>query len=732
MSQTLSRRTRETYLIPQTTVGNIIDASTPPPGPQQVRHTVEHEAKAPDTKARTAMEQLRHSVEQEASQAATVNCDCLKFLATDIPPLLQLGIPPPLHMHQSTTYWGTAHHLIGTPYKEERRAIGLAIGRFAQAVSEGHDLTTDELISAAQGEAPQKPTHLDARRTFQLLRGQNTTSTLVLPQPCQQAPPSNINIYTDGTLLNPTTQDFCLGGAAVWHPDRTDERVTEAEADAAVIGISDKGISLQTHLAGYGGSSTRMEPAAGIQALGSQHPAHIGTDSAAFMQKAIRVHGLIEAHQPPRRPWLLQRDGDLWQAYWQHAKAKGTHAIRYTKVKGHATVAMVEAGTVATADKQGNDEADKLAKEATELFGEGILRLGRKYGQRQKSYSALVFCIQRHLVLMYKARAQLLAEHEQQNPPPAPPHLASHQRGNHKWTQVHLPSHRLQAAAHHSHNTSHRLMCRKHITVATMMFKHQPDAKNILQFLQQVRVIPLTEPKHHTQPTQGRTWLELFIIYHLLGHPRLGGRDKQHKHLAQPQDSLGQLLQAFRLQVRRLVKIIYPPHIQRLFNGKAGGQPLMHLGITTHLTTLPLELNLRPEVEQEIAIRVLQSQASSTLKAATAKLHFQQWVHQKKLRIKGRCRWVKGLHQWPPPGIYNETEVLSFFWCTHCERCSLAVAAFRVLLACDCRTRMAISCSTSGRRLSSSGSVVRWVVMPRCFSGWPLAFPLKSRWMCGG
>ena len=87
-----------------------------------------------------------------------------------------------------------------------------------------------------------------------------------------------------------------------------------------------------------------MELAAGILALGASRAAHIGTDSAAFMQKAIRVHGLIDGDRQPRRPWSLQRDGDLWQAYWQHAKAKGTHAIRLTKVKGHTTEAMVDQG----------------------------------------------------------------------------------------------------------------------------------------------------------------------------------------------------------------------------------------------------------------------------------------------------------------------------------------------------------------------------------------------------
>ena len=107
-------------------------------------------------------------------------------------------------------------------------------------------------------------------------------------------------------------------------------------------------------------------------AIASPHSAHIGTDSAAFLRKANTLHQLIEQGKAPKRPWALQVDGDLWHTYWQHAKAKGTKAIKITKVKGHATSDMIKAGQVQQVDKDGNDKADELADEAIDLFGKQL------------------------------------------------------------------------------------------------------------------------------------------------------------------------------------------------------------------------------------------------------------------------------------------------------------------------------------------------------------------------
>ena len=124
--------------------------------------------------------------------------------------------------------------------------------------------------------------------------------------------------YLQTNLRNRSPQP-CCGHTYKEHQ----HQLSDAEADAAVVDALADGLSLQTNLGGYGGSSTRAEVAAGILALGSTCPTHIGTDSASFLAKATHIHHLILTNKAPRRPWSLQVDGDLWHTYWLHAKSNG-------------------------------------------------------------------------------------------------------------------------------------------------------------------------------------------------------------------------------------------------------------------------------------------------------------------------------------------------------------------------------------------------------------------------
>ena len=143
--------------------------------------------------------------------------------------------------------------------------------------------------------------------------------------------------------------------------------------------------------------------------------------------------------------------------------------------------------------------------------------------------------------------------------------------------------------------------------------------------------------------TRGRTWIELLIIYRMMGNE---ATTHDEARTAPIRWSLGQSLHHFRLQIRRTIKAMCPPTQHRSITGQACGQPLMHLGITTHLTTLPLTIPLTKEAETEVATRIIQSQASSSYKAATTKLQQKQWVIQHRLRTKGRTKWLASIPQW--------------------------------------------------------------------------------------
>ena len=73
---------------------------------------------------------------------------------------------------------------------------------------------------------------------------------------------------------------------------------------------SSNGVQLFTAIGGFGGSSTRTELAAGIIAICCNGPAHIGSDSRAFVDKANGIIQHIASGVDPQqgRPWNLCDD----------------------------------------------------------------------------------------------------------------------------------------------------------------------------------------------------------------------------------------------------------------------------------------------------------------------------------------------------------------------------------------------------------------------------------------
>ena len=60
-------------------------------------------------------------------------------------------------------------------------------------------------------------------------------------------------------------------------------------------------------------------------------------------------------------PFCLCTDGDLLSCIHDMVRYRSRRSVRVSKVKGHATDAMVAEGTVRREDKEGNDAADIAA-----------------------------------------------------------------------------------------------------------------------------------------------------------------------------------------------------------------------------------------------------------------------------------------------------------------------------------------------------------------------------------
>ena len=90
-------------------------------------------------------------------------------------------------------------------------------------------------------------------------------------------------------------------------------------------GIS-HGTVLAGVLAGRLGSSTRAELAVGLAAMAKPFRVHFASDSRAFCDKANAIIAAPDLW--PRRPYALQRDGDLWQHFHDGLIARGPNSFR--------------------------------------------------------------------------------------------------------------------------------------------------------------------------------------------------------------------------------------------------------------------------------------------------------------------------------------------------------------------------------------------------------------------
>ncbi len=139
-------------------------------------------------------------------------------------------------------------------------------------------------------------------------------ATAAVPQPCAQDAPSEVNVYTDGSLVFPGRQAWHLAGFGTWWPARAQGPTVAEEAYMEHWQEGD-GLGFFGSMVGQACSSTRAELTAGIAAVLGPGPVHIGSDSAAFVGRAQRI--LRGEPLTFRRPWSLQRDGDLWQCFEQ-------------------------------------------------------------------------------------------------------------------------------------------------------------------------------------------------------------------------------------------------------------------------------------------------------------------------------------------------------------------------------------------------------------------------------
>ena len=168
--------------------------------------------------------------------------------------------------------------------------------------------------------------------------------------------PLDINVYTDGGLRHQPQGPAAMGNWGLFAA----EMITPE--DSALLERSgwretcDACTTFWGQLDGHPISSTRSEGWGIIAAHMLPIPVHAGVDNRGAVANATNIiEGKVDIS---RRPWAMRPDGDMWGLLHEMIAQRGPAASRASKVRGHATVAMVREGTVREQDRRGNCAAD--------------------------------------------------------------------------------------------------------------------------------------------------------------------------------------------------------------------------------------------------------------------------------------------------------------------------------------------------------------------------------------
>ena len=99
----------------------------------------------------------------------------------------------------------------------------------------------------------------------------------------------------------------------------------------------------------------------------------------------------------------MQQDGDMWAFLDGMVTARGKHASRGSKVKGHATDEDVRKGLITLSEKQGNDSADSMVHKGYDSYGPRRRGLCQLHDDRWNQYANLVGMIQLMMIGIIEA-----------------------------------------------------------------------------------------------------------------------------------------------------------------------------------------------------------------------------------------------------------------------------------------------------------------------------------------
>ena len=334
---------------------------------------------------------------------------------------IRCGIAPAMKLEGKATYWGMelgedinakAKRLLG--YDDELHRPG------------ENSVETQDREEALKVSEQHERRGKNARQTFLMhKKGHGTGIDMEFPKESEikdnmqghheqfYAP-----MFGDGSQTTPQNYWAALGGSGLWVPDWNaagENEEQRREQNLAIPAI------------GQMGSSTRQELAGWLLALSLPIRSMYATDSASMLGKAEALilaatrmkKGQVEGKKvdwsrPFKKPWGLQKDGDLWKQAWKAILRRGVDNQRLRKVKGHATAEDIEKGRSTTEDKIGNDKSDANADAGVEaIAGRGLVKLGSWAAARHQRYVKFVGRVQKYIATIVLAEKEERSKRKQ-------------------------------------------------------------------------------------------------------------------------------------------------------------------------------------------------------------------------------------------------------------------------------------------------------------------------------
>ena len=347
------------------------------------------------------------------------------------------------------------------------------------------------------------------------------------------------------------------------------------------------------------------------------------------MDKALTLQELVRRNKIPKRSLNTQKDGDLWEMFFEGLKQKGADSPKISKGKGHATDGMVMTGQVARKDKIGNDHADRIAEEGVKLHGNEAVETGAILTRRHEQYVKLIKNIHSHILAAFEKKKQLdkekEEEHETQNKP-AP--MQKDTKKNIEYTDVVIPEYGNGAA---KNKIGEMEGLEKYVGIV----EKYPQAFQVQEFFERCCFEPVEEEG------EGTSWVDFYTLYRMCrGEDGFSNTNNAALKGPSMEDHTRRFKRATKEIIDKTMKQDDAKHMKPNLNKKSR---LRGLGIRTHMPMLNLRVNISKIAKKELAENIINSQRKRSQKELKEILGKKRKVISMKYNGKGRAAWADSI-----------------------------------------------------------------------------------------